>query len=259
MSGKRRTVPDHDFRRPFRGWLGFDVRTGVILITLFGVIRVILVLQASVTGSYQAVSIVFLVMAALPWILLTRKGRRRVGIVRPTRGRWILPGVIAGAAACFLVFGVYAAVWGETVRNAFVYIGGTYSAVPPGISDTDRAIYFTIFAVIGVTFSPIGEELLYRGIAQESFAAKLGAPKAALIDAGGFAVAHLAHFGVVYLAGAWAFLPGPGALWFVAMFASSLVFHTFRVLSGSIVGAIGSHAGFNLAMTIVIFYVLRLF
>ena len=109
------------------------------------------------------------------------------------------------------------------------------------------------------TFRPIGEEFLYRGIAQESFASKLGTTSAALLDAAAFAVVHLAHFGVVYVVGGWAFLLGPAALWLAAMFASSLVFHSFRRLSGSILGAVTSHAAFNLVMTFVIFYALDLF
>lgn len=48
---------DPDFRRLFREWLGFNVRTGALLIIFFGVVRMALVLQANVTGSYQAVSI----------------------------------------------------------------------------------------------------------------------------------------------------------------------------------------------------------
>lgn len=251
------TAPD--FRPLFRGWLGFNVRTGILLITFFGVVRMALVLQANVTGSYQAVSIVFVAMAVLPWILLTHHGRRRVGIVKPRRWRWVLPGVIAGGLASMVVFAVFVALWGDSSQNAFVYIGGTYSAVPPDVSPADRAIYFAIFALIGVTFSPIGEELLYRGVAQESFAAKLGTTKAALIDAAAFALVHLAHFGVVYVAGAWAFLPGPAILWVVAMFSCSLIFHSFRLLTGSILGAIASHAGFNLAMTFAIFYWLDLY
>ena len=50
--------------------------------------------------------------------------------------------------------------------------------------------------------------MLYRGIAHESFAAGLGERRAALIDAGPFAIPHLDSFGVVFVAGAWAFLPG---------------------------------------------------
>ena len=252
-------TPQPAFRRVVRGRLGFDIRTGVLLVSVFGAIRVALVLQANVTGSYQAVSIVFVAMAVLPWLLLTKPGRRQVGLVRPTRWRWMLPAALAGSAAALLVFAVFRALWADTVRNAFVYIGGTYTAVPAEVSDSDRAIYFVIFAVIGITFSPIGEELLYRGVAQESFAAKLGTRAAALIDAAAFAVVHLAHFGLVYLAGGWAFLPGPAALWMAAMFGSALVFHSFRVLTGSIVGAIVSHAAFNLTMTAIIFYALDLY
>lgn len=61
---------------------------------------------------------------------------------------------------------------------------------------------------------------------------------------------------MVYTAvGGWEFLPVPASLWVATMFASALVFHAFRVLTGSILGAIASHAGFNLAMTFVIFFV----
>ena len=108
--------------------------------------------------------------------------------------------------------------------------------------------------MIGILFSPIGEELLYRGLAHESLATRLGNRGAALVDAGAFAVTHLAHFGIVYIAGAWTLLPLPALLWVVAMFLSSLVFYAFRVLTGSILGAIVAHAAFNLAMTYVIFY-----
>jgi membrane protease YdiL (CAAX protease family) len=239
--------------------LGFDLRTAVGLVSVFGAVRVLLVLQANVTGSYQAVSVVFVAMAALPWVVLSRGGRLRVGIARPQRWRWMLPAFLSGGVASPAVFAAFRALWGESARNAFVYIGGTYSAVPDGVSPGDRAIFFVVFAVIGLTFSPIGEELLYRGIAHEAFAARFGARTAALLDAGAFAVVHLAHFGVVYVAGGWALWAGPGALWFAAMFGGALLFGLFRSLAGSILGAVVAHAGFNLGMTAVIFYGVDLF
>jgi hypothetical protein len=243
-------------RYPFRRFLGFDVRTGILLLVVFGLVRVTLVLQANVTvtGSYQAVSFVFVAMAVLPWVVLTREGRRKIGIVRPSRWRWVLPAAVAGVAVSLAVYAAATALWGRTVENPFAYIAGTYSNVPDSPSDADRLIYFIIYAVIGMLFSPIGEELLYRGIAHESLASRLGNRGAALVDAGAFAITHLAHFGIVYIAGAWAFLPLPALLWVVAMFLSSLVFYAFRLLTGSIVGAIVAHAAFNLAMNFVIFY-----
>lgn len=241
-------------RAPFRRILGFDVRTGILLLVVFGLARMALVLQANVTGSYQVVSFVFVAMAVLPWVVLTREGRRKIGIVRPPRWRWVLPAVVAGVTALLAVYAATTALWGRTVENPFAYIAGTYSNVPDSPSDADRLIYFIIYAVIGMLFSPIGEELLYRGIAHESLASRLGNRGAALVDAGAFAVTHLAHFGIVYIAGAWTFLPLPALLWVVAMFLSSLVFYGFRVLTGSILGAIVAHAAFNLAMNFVIFY-----
>jgi membrane protease YdiL (CAAX protease family) len=242
------------FRAPFRRFLAFDVRTGILLLVVFGLVRVALVLQANVTGSYQVVSLVFVAMAVLPWVVLTRQGRRQVGIVRPSRWRWVLPAAIAGAAACLTIYAVATALWGRTIENPFAYIAGTYSNVPDSPSDSDRLIYFIIYAVIGMLFSPIGEELLYRGVAHESLASRLGNRTAALVDAGAFALTHLAHFGIVFAAGAWTFLPVPALLWVTAMFLSSLVFYGFRVLTGSILGAIVAHSAFNLTMNYVIFY-----
>lgn len=141
-------------------------------------------LQANVTGQYQAVDVVFVLVAVLPWVLLTRSGRRRVGVVKPTRWRWMLPGAIAGAGACVVVFALFSMLWSGTMQNAFAYIGSSCSAVPADASVTDRATYFAIFAVTGMTFSPIGEELLYRGVAQECLRRRLGMTRAALVDAG---------------------------------------------------------------------------
>lgn len=56
MKSPRQTLPDSGFRRVFRGWLGFDVRTAAVLLTLFGIGRVIVVLQADVTGRLDRVA-----------------------------------------------------------------------------------------------------------------------------------------------------------------------------------------------------------
>jgi membrane protease YdiL (CAAX protease family) len=241
-------------RRPFRRIVALNVRTGVSLLLIFGVVRVALVLQANVTGSYQAVSIVFLAMIALPWVLLTREGRQHIGLVRPSRWRWVIPAAAAGSALAVLLHLIATALWGSTTSSPFVYISLSYANVPAVLDDGDRLVFFIIFAIIGMLFSPIGEEILYRGLAHEALASRWGNRRAALIDAGAFAITHLAHFGLIFVAGAWAFLPLPALLWVTAMFLASLVFYGFRTLTGSLVGAIVAHAGFNLAMNWAIFY-----
>ena len=248
-----------EIRRPLRRCIALDVRTGVLLLVVFGIIRVALVLHSNVTGSYQVVSLVFVAMALLPWIVLTPAGRKRIRLVRPPRWRWMIPAAVTGVGFSLAGFALFTSLWGDDGGNPFVYIAGSYSAVPSGLSETNRLIYFVIFAVIGMLFSPVGEELLYRGVAHESLASRVGDRAAALIDAGAFSVVHLAHFGIVYTAGAWGFLPAPAALWVTAMFVSSLMFYAFRRLTGTVLGAIVAHAGFNLAMNFVIFYWLDLF
>lgn len=242
-----------NFRAPFRRILGLDVRTGVLLLVVFGVVRVVLVLQANVTGSYQAVGAIFAVMIALPWVLLTREGRRRIGIVAP-RWRWLPPALVSGLVAAGVVYVVALSFWGTSIENPFAYIALSYTAVPSPLEESQRLMFFLIFAGIGVTFSPLGEEILYRGLAHESFASRLGDRGAAFVDAGAFAVVHLAHFGIVYIAGIWTFLPLPALLWFTAMFLVSLLFFAFRRLGGSLWAAIVAHAGFNLGMNALIFF-----
>jgi membrane protease YdiL (CAAX protease family) len=246
-------TPHSDVRRAFRALDPLGMRGAVILLVAFGVVRVALVLQSNVTATYQAVGAIFVVMALLPWVLLTRDGRRRIGLVRP-RWRWLPVALLAGAASSVLIFAIATVVWGLTTSNPFVYVSLSYSAVPDPLPADDRIIFFAIFAAIGMLFSPLGEEVLYRGIAHTGLATRLGGRGASLVDAGAFAVVHLAHFGIVYLAGAWAFLPGPAAYWLLAMFGVSLLFTAFRILSRSLGGAIVAHAGFNLAMTACIFF-----
>lgn len=136
-------------------------RTGILLIVVFGVVRVALVLQANVTGSYQVVSLVFVAMIALPWVLLTREGRKLIGLVRPARWRWVLPAVMAGVALALTVYAGAAAWWGHSLSNPFAYVALSYSNVPASPSDADRLIYFILFAVVGMLFSPIGERCCF--------------------------------------------------------------------------------------------------
>ena len=136
-----------------------------------------------------------------------------------------------------------------------MYISNSYSAIPLGeLKGTNKLLYFGMFAVIGMTFSPIGEELLYRGLIHQGFVSKFGNNKASVLDSLAFAVVHLAHFGIIYFAGTWFVLFIPGILWMVLMFFTSRIFFYCKSKSGSIYGAIISHAGFNFAMTYFIFY-----
>lgn len=245
--------PDETFRRPFRSWLGLDVRTGLILLVVFSAVRFALVMQANVTKNYGLVSLLFVAMALAPLILLTRSGRRRIGI-RPPSPLGLVAGLVVGMACCILMAVSAGLLFGAGDANAFVYVAGTYAGLPDPMDDQTRLILFLVFALIGMSFSPIGEELFYRGLVHETFVQRLGERRAALVDAGAFALVHLSHFGLVWGASGWRLLPGPALWWVVGLFATALVFTWARRISRSVFGAVAAHAGFNLIMTAWTFY-----
>ena len=113
--------------------------------------------------------------------------------------------------------------FGDEFRNWFVYISRTYDA--PGLDlENNRFVTFIIFAIVSMTFSPIGEEFLYRGLIHRAFVPRFGENKASIIDSLSFALTHLAHFGIVYVAGAWHLYPIGALLWVILMFLVSRVF-----------------------------------
>lgn len=223
---------------------------GLFLVLLFGIPRFILVLNSYESGQSQWVSIVFTLMCFTPLLFLKKEGRREMGIRKSKHSLWLLWGFLLGCGMCLLLFAVNRLLFGLEITNPFVYIGsGTTTSGASGI-------YFLIYMIIIMTFSPIGEELFYRGVVHQAFRERLGERKAALIDSAAFALTHLAHFGIIFTAAGWKFVPGPALLWVAAMFLTCLVFNRVRQESGSILGAILTHAGFNFGMGFLIFYAL---
>lgn len=124
----------------------------------------------------------------------------------------------------------------------------------PELMETHRNQIFVSAVIVGMTFSPIGEELLYRGMVHESFVSKFGENKASIIDSLVFMLVHLPHFGIVYIAGEWSFPFFPALLWMLSMFLVSRLFFRFKVYSQSIWGAILAHSGYNFMMMYITFY-----
>lgn len=223
---------------------------GLFLILLFGLPRVIIVLRANITGQYQWVSIIFTLMCFTPLIFMTKSGRRAIGFGKTEKRSWLLRGFLLGMGVCFAIFAVFRLTYGLDVSNVFVYIAK--STRPENFN----SIFFLIYTAVSMTFSPIGEELFYRGIVHHSFVGRLGERGAAVVDSAAFALTHLAHFGIIYVAGEWEILPVSAILWVLSMFATCIVFNIVKRKSGSIKGAVLTHAGFNFAMSYIIFYCL---
>ncbi len=243
------------FRPIWADILHLNWKLGLFLILLVCIPRFILVLEANMSGNYGTIGAIMLVSALIPFILLTKAGRAKIGIVKSNSLQWqmmaLASGIIASVFLCFTGMLLF----GQSYQNWYVYIAKSYN-IPAGIAGNDRLVMFVIMAIMGMTFSPIGEELFFRGIVQSSFAESTGEKRALIVDGLAFSLTHIAHFGLVFVDGSFKFYTLPAFLWTSAMFLVSLLFYYFKRKSGSLLGAIVCHAGFNLGMIYSIFYIL---
>ena len=197
----------------------------------------------------------FLAMWFVPPLFLTAEGARRAGLVRPRGVMWIPVALFFGtgcAYACYLI-GFFAYGYGE--GNWFVTVGQTYQS-DPRLATLSQSAAFAVFTLPAVLFSPVGEELFFRGFAHEAAREKWGYARASLIVAGLFAAIHLVHHGIYRSEQGWGFLWVSGSIWFALMFGTSLVFTWLRRSFGSIWVSALAHAAFNLTMNYTIFYAL---
>jgi uncharacterized protein len=231
----------------------FNWLFGLVLLLAICVPRFLMVLNANMTGNYGSIGIIMALSAIIPFIFLSKFGRDRIGIKKPESYRWLFYSFLAGMLISVLIFAIGWVLYADTISNWYVYIGNSYN-LDAGLNAQDKFVYFLVFAITGMIFSPIGEELFFRGIVHSSFSASLGETKASIIDSLSFALTHLAHFGIVYVSGMWQFLLVPSILWIAVMFITSLIFIWCKKKTGSLAGAIASHAGFNLSMIYLIFY-----
>jgi uncharacterized protein len=242
--------------RPFwNRFFTFNWKFGLFLIIIVCVPRFILVLNANASGNYGSIGLIMTISAIAPFIFLSKYGRKKIGITNPKKYNWLLIAFASGLIASFLLYFLGHTLYGKSYENWYNYIGKSYK-IPTGINQNDKKILFTIMAFTGMTFSPIGEELFFRGIVHSSFEKSIGGKKASIVDSSAFALTHISHFGLVFVNNKWNFFTTPTIIWVLSMFLVSLLFFIFRKHSVSILGAIICHAAFNLGMIYCIFYLI---
>ena len=226
--------------------------TGVIAGLLFAAVRAIGTIGPPAYRFILPVG--FILMALMPYIFLNKEGRRNVGLIRSKSVKFYLGGIALGALLALLCYGLGLLLFGQSNDNWFVSIKNSYLRTmnTAGIPVQQLFIIFTIPALI---FSPIGEEIFFRGFLQEALATKFSYQSAMIIDSLFFALIHLFHHGIVKdLSGQIHFYPLSGFIWVALMFVTAMMFASLKKNSGSIYPAIISHAVFNLVMNICIFY-----
>jgi uncharacterized protein len=233
----------------------FNWKFGLSLIVLICIPRFLLVLNANASGSYNLIGLIMAISAFLPFIFLSKYGRDKIGIKKPENYKSLLSAFVIGLIASMLLYFLGETLYRNSYENWYQYIGKSYK-IPLEINPNDKLILFAIMAFTGMTFSPIGEELLFRGMIHASFEKSIGEKNASIVDSSAFALVHISHFGLVFINNQWTFYTIPATIWVMSMFLVSLLFFKFKKYSGSILGAIICHAGFNLGMIYCIFYLM---
>lgn len=241
-------------RKPWNKQFSFDWKFGFGLILFFSISRFVAVLYGIQSGDNQFLSILFLLMITTPFIFLNEHGRKNIGFKKPDSFSWIILSLVAGILMAAVIFFLGKLLYQSTYANWFYYIGSTYPVDFLNITPADKQIYFIIFSLIGISFSPFGEEILYRGVVHGALETKYGDNKAAFMDSLAFAIVHLAHFGIVWINEKWSFMLIPALLWMLLMFLTGILFNFYKRKTDSIWGAIICHMGFNVSMTWFIFY-----
>jgi len=246
---------ENELRPIWQKFFAFNWKFGLFLIVTFCIPRFILVLNANATANYRYIGLIMVASALAPFLFLSKYGRKRIGITKPENVKWLFIAFISGLIFSFLLYIAGELIYGNSYENWYRYIGKSYN-IPPQLNQSDKAVLFAIMSFTGMTFSPVGEELFFRGIVHSAFSKSLGERNASIIDGSAFALTHISHFGLVFVNLQWKFLTVPTVMWVLSMFLVSILFIMFRKRSGSILGAIICHSAFNLGMIYCIFYLM---
>lgn len=242
--------------RPFwNRFIQYNWKFGLFLLLIICVPRFVLVLNANETGNYSSIGLIMFISALVPFIFLNKYGRKQIGLKKTKKFHFLVLAIMFGIAGSLILYFLGEGLFGKSYENWYVYIGKSYN-IPEGMLPYDKKIFFIIMAITGMTFSPIGEELFFRGIVHGSFAKSLGEKKASVIDSAAFALTHISHFGLVFIDKQWTFYIVPAIIWVLSMFLISVLFFVLKKYSDSLWGAIVCHSGFNLGMIYCIFYLL---
>ncbi len=197
----------------------------------------------------------FIAMALTPYLFFRKEGRRRAGLRWPRRPLWIVYGMLLGAVGAGFCYWLGVTLFGQTVDNWFVSVRRSFP-VTPEMEAMSRMQLFWIISVPSMIFSPLGEELFFRGFLQQAVEERWNYRTGVVVDAGLFAAIHLFHHGILRIDGQLQLLPVSGAIWMLLIFGTGVLFAFLRRATGSLVAPVLSHAVFNLAMTYTIFFLL---
>lgn len=194
----------------------------------------------------------FVLMALTPWLILDAPGRRRIGLTPVTRKIWYGWALMSGAAAALICFAVGHIMFGTSTGNWYVSIAGSYQRMMD-TSAFSIVMLHLVFTTPALLFSPVGEEIFFRGVLQRALEDRTSTHTATMVECSLFAVVHLCHHGLVRIDGHLGWMPLSALSWMLLMFVTAWLFAWIRKRSGSLYPAIAAHMAFNGTMNFLIF------
>jgi membrane protease YdiL (CAAX protease family) len=239
------------FKDTWKRWQTNAVGFAVFFAIIFAVIR-----GAGMLGPQSMRPLIpmgFVMMTILPFIFLRSEGRRQIGLIKTKISWTYITALLYGTGAASLCFVLGVLLFDKSPDNWFITIRNYYTAQIPGALDMPQQRFFIIATVPALIFSPIGEEIFFRGFLQDALETRFGLRSSMIIESAIFGIVHLFHHGLVRSNDSVNFFPFSGMLWVILMFLTAYGFASLRKRSGSIYPSIAAHAMFNLMMNIYIF------
>ncbi len=196
----------------------------------------------------------FLVMWALPFIVLSAQGRREIGLRKQGNSASALAlSALLGACAGFAVYAIGMAIYGASPDNWCVSIRDEFQIAQLRAA-MPLAAAFAAVVLPAMIVSPIGEEILFRGLLHQSFVRRWNVLVATLVNGLAFGLVHLHVHGLWHDAAGFHLRLVSGALMVLLLAGLSAVFTLCRLRSGSLYAAMIAHSACNLAMIGAIFF-----
>lgn len=195
----------------------------------------------------------FVMMMVLPFVFLTPEGRRNIGLKKSNSLWSYMTAVLFGVGAATFCFLLGIMLFDKSPDNWFITIRNYYIGQIPGAMNMPMQTFFLFATVPALIFSPIGEEIFFRGFLQDALQSRFGLKASMVIESGIFGFVHLFHHGLVRTSGSIHVYLLSGMVWVMLMFLTAYGFALIRKKRGSIYPSIAAHAIFNLMMNIYIF------
>ncbi|MGO9777196.1 MAG: lysostaphin resistance A-like protein [Terracidiphilus sp.] len=196
-----------------------------------------------------------LVMWTLPFLFLTRQGRREIGLRKQGNSAFnMLLSALAGAVCGLAFFAIGMALYGDSPDNWCVSIRDSFQ-LNQMLAVMSPAAVFAVITLSTMSFTPIGEEFLFRGLIQQSFTMRWNAVVATLVNGFAYGLMHLLHVhGLWHDAAGFHLRLISGALMVILLAGLGATLTLCRLWTGSLWCAVVAHAACNLAMISAIFF-----